>query len=147
MIEFRTSVRINRAPKDVFAIVADPRTYPLWNSAVDEVEPLPGGDERYTMSRTLPTGHATNVLEVIESVPPRRVVVRASQGPTPFVYRYELGGDDSSTVLSVDAEVELAGLLNLAGPLAARAVKTGVDENFRTLKRLVEERPEGAPAR
>jgi uncharacterized protein YndB with AHSA1/START domain len=140
MTHFQTSVRINRPPAEVFAVVADPATYPLWNSAVDDVAPIAGEDgARYTMSRSLPGGPATNVLEVLEAVAPTHVVIQASDGPTPFVYRYDLRGGDEQTVLSLDAEVELDGLFRLAGPLAVRAVKQGVDENFRSLKRLVEE--------
>jgi uncharacterized protein YndB with AHSA1/START domain len=137
VIHFETSIRIERPADDVFAVVADPQTYPRWNSAVEAVTPVEG-ERRFRMERELPTGHAENVLEVLYAEPPREVVVRAADGPTPFLYRFVLAGSNGATDLSLKADVELGGASRLFGPLAAAAVKRGVDENFSTLKRLLE---------
>ncbi len=117
-------------------MVGDPTTYSHWNSAVRSVEPLAA--DQYRMVRDLPSGTAENHLEVVAARSPDLVVIEASDGPTPFTYRYELHEADGGTELELDAEVELEGVAAILGPLAARAVKRGVDENLATLKRLLE---------
>ncbi len=142
MIRFQTDIRIERSRAEVFAIVADPETYPRWNSAVQAVEPIAtgGGATTYRMRRVLPSGPAENRLEVVSASAPGEVVIRASEGPTPFTYRYRLTEAEGGTMLALDAEVELGGVAGLLGPLAGKAVRRGVDDNLRTLKQLLERR-------
>jgi len=136
VIAFQTSIEIDRPPADVYAVVGDPTTYSRWNSAVRSVEPVDA--DGYRMVRELPTGLAENHLEVVAARSPEFVVIEASDGPTPFTYRYEIHEAGHGTELELDAEVELGGAAALLGPLAARAVKRGVDENLATLKQLLE---------
>ena len=140
MIQFQTSIHIRRPQDEVFGVIADPETYPHWNSAVQAVRPVgdDNGRRRYRMERQLPSGPADNLLEVVSATPPEEVVIRTGDPPTPFIYRYGLRSVNGGTELTVDAEVELEGLARLLGPLAGAAVKRGVDENFSTLKRLLE---------
>lgn len=138
MIHFETSVHVERRPEDVFGVLADPETYPRWNSAVREVRPVAGAAGRYRMERDLPSGRASNLLEIASATPPDEVTIRASDGPTPFTYRYRLRTTNGGTDVSLDADVDLGGFAGLLGPVAARAVRRGVDENLATLKRLLE---------
>jgi carbon monoxide dehydrogenase subunit G len=135
MIEIQTSVRIERPADAVFALLSDPREFPLWNSAVDSVRRT---GTTYAMRRTLPTGPADNELEIVESEAPTRFAIRTLSGPTPFVYRYRLVPDDGATVVELDATVELGGPVGLLGPLAARAVKRGIDANLGSLRDALE---------
>lgn len=68
---------------------------------------------------------------------PEEVVIRAGEGPTPFTYRYRLREANGGTDLTLAAEVDL-GVPRILEPVASRAVKRGVEENFATLKRLLE---------
>lgn len=140
MIHFETSIHINRPREAVFDVVSDPETYPSWNSAVQAVRPLgdTSGARAYRMERRLPSGPAENLLEVVSATPPDQLVIRASEGPTPFTHRYRLREANGGTDLSVEADVELEGTARLLGPIAAGAVRRGVDENFAALKRLLE---------
>jgi uncharacterized protein YndB with AHSA1/START domain len=139
-MHFETSVQIDRPREAVFRIVSDPETYPRWNSAVKAVHPLgtTTGTPAYRMERRLPTGRVENLLEVLSATPPSEVVIRASDGPTPFTYRYTLREANGGTELALAADVELEGLPRLLGPLAAAMVKRGVDENLAALKSLLE---------
>ena len=65
--------------------------------------------------------------------------MRTTSGPTPLLYRYHFAGDGDETGIVLDAAVELQGVAALVGPLAARAVKRGVDDNLARLKALLEE--------
>jgi hypothetical protein len=142
MAAFQTSVRILRPLHEVFAYVADPTRFHHWNSAVQSVRSTsahPGEvGSTFLMRRELPTGPAENTLEVLERTPPTAFTIRTTSGPTPFVYRYRLVADGDATVLELDATVDLTGPAALAGPLAARAIKRGVDANLATLKHLQE---------
>ena len=142
MITFQTSVRVARPREEVFAFVADPHRFPQWNSAVRSVRPTSppprATGSTYTMQRELPGGPAENTLEVVELEAPSLFALRTTSGPTPFLYRYRFTADGRATVIELDAAVELAGLTGRLGPLAARAVKRGVDANLATLKRLQE---------
>ncbi len=142
MIAFQTSVRIARPRPGLFAYVADPRQLPAWNSAVRSVRGTSATigkiGSTYTMLRELPTGLAENTLEIIELEPPSLFTLRTTAGPTPFRYRYRFRDHGSATIIELDASVELTGLAGRLGPLAAYAVKHGVNANLATLKRLQE---------
>jgi uncharacterized protein YndB with AHSA1/START domain len=142
VISFETSVRIERPIEEVFAFVSDPLLFPQWNSAVQAVHPT--GEETgglrstYSMERELPTGRVENELEVVEREYPTAFGIRTTSGPTPFLYRYRFASDGVDTVVHLDASVEVPGVAAMLGPLAARAVRRGVDANFAALKRTLE---------
>jgi carbon monoxide dehydrogenase subunit G len=148
VISFETSVRIDRPIEQVFAFVSDPIQFPHWNSAVQAVrrtsavrgasgETAESGST-YSMERELPSGRVENGLEVFVRKQPTEFGIRTTSGPTPFVYDYAFASDGEDTIVHLDASVELAGIAAVLGPLAARAVRRGVDLNFTALKRTLE---------
>jgi uncharacterized protein YndB with AHSA1/START domain len=143
MITFHTSVRIARPIHEVFAFVADPLQLPRWNSAVQSVRSTSARTGKigstYAMERKLPSGRAANELEILELQPSTTFAIRTTSGPTPFLYRYRFTTDGPATVIDLDATVELAGPTALLAPLAARAIKRGVDTNLATLKHTHEQ--------
>jgi hypothetical protein len=134
MIRFVTAIEIPRPREAVSEFVADPVRLPTWNSAVESVRAV--GGNRYAMRRTLPSGPAENALEVAPA-PPHALTLRTLSGPTPFAYRYSFEPSASGTRVVLHAEVELNGTGPLLGPLAAHAVKRGVDANLRTLRNIL----------
>jgi uncharacterized protein YndB with AHSA1/START domain len=142
VIAFATDVRIDRPIEEVFAYVSDPLNFPRWNSAVQAVRKTSAGENglasTYSMERELPTGRAVNELEVVATEPPREVAIRTTAGPTPFLYRYQLSAENGETVVKLDAEVELPGAAALLPHLARRLVEKGVNDNFATLKQILE---------
>ena len=141
MIVVNTTIRIRRPIDDVFAYVADPERFPAWNSAVTDVQPTGAtGDNRamFAMTRQLPTGTATNELRIVAFEPPTRFVIETTSGPTPFRYEYRLSGDDRAAVLELDAHADLGPLATLLGPLARRAVESGIKANLETLRGLLD---------
>jgi len=142
VIAFETSTRISRPADVVFAYVSDPLNFPRWNSAVQDVQKTsasdPGAAPAYVMVRELPAGRAVNKLEIVAIEAPCEFVIRASEGPTPFLYRYRLSAEDGQTLLHLSAEVELPRTATLLPQLARAVVKRGVDANFTALKALLE---------
>jgi hypothetical protein len=90
------------------------------------------------MERELPSGRVHNELAIVAHEPPTEFDIRTTSGPTPFNYRYRFSTANGETVVHLDAVVELNGAAALLAPLAGRAVKRGVDDNFDELKRLLE---------
>jgi uncharacterized protein YndB with AHSA1/START domain len=142
MTRFETTVAIARPRDAVFAYVADPGYFPAWNSAVESVVSLndapPAAGARYLLRRQLPTGVATNELEIVTWQPPEELAIRTTSGPTPFHYRYELATTRAGTLVSLHADVRIAGAASLLGPLAAQAIKRGVNANLATLRHILE---------
>lgn len=142
MTTFSTSVRIRRPVEAVYAFVADPLQFPRWNSAVHTVH-LTSGElgrvgSRYSMQRRLPVGQVENELEVFSCEHATEFGIRTTSGPTPFRYMYRFALNGVDTVIQLDAGVELSGVASVLGPLAASAVRRGVDANLATLKRALE---------
>lgn len=142
MITFETSVRIKRRIDEVFSYVSDPLKFPRWNSAVGAVRKTsPGANgvaSTYSMERELPSGRAINQLEVVANEAPREFAIRATAGPTPFVYRYSFRSENGETVVELDGVVELSGVAAFLPQVARRTIKSGVDENLAMLKRILE---------
>jgi uncharacterized membrane protein len=145
VIAFETNIRIDRPVEEVFAYVSEPLNFPDWNSGVETMRKTSAGEggvvSRYVMERELPTGRATDELDVVASEPPRQFAIRAITGPTPFLYRYRFAAANGETTVHLDAEVELPGPASLLSQLARRAVKNGVDQNLATLKQILEATP------
>ncbi len=142
MITFETSIRIGRPIDEVFGFVSDPLSFPRWNSAVEAVRGTSAQPRRvgstYSMQRELPMGRVENGLEVFEREVPTEFGLRTTSGPTPFVYRYHFNSEGADTIVHLGATVELNGVAAAFGPLAARAVRRGVDANFAALKATLE---------
>jgi uncharacterized membrane protein len=147
VIAFETDVRIERPIEEVFAYVSDPTNFPRWNSAVRAVGKTSAGGNAvgstYVMERQLPSGRAVNDLEVVACERPRAFGVRTTSGPTPFVYRYQFSSRNGETLVQLDAEVEPPGVAVLVPLLARRAVRSGVDDNFASLKEILEQHSGG----
>ena len=79
-------------------------------------------------------------MEIVAHEAPTRFTIATTSGPTPLTYRYALSPDGGATLLELHATVELSGIAGLAGPLAVRAVKRGMDANLATLKAALERR-------
>jgi uncharacterized membrane protein len=142
VISFETDVRIGRPIEEVFAYVSEPLNFPRWNAAVRAMRETSAGgdgvDSSYVMERELPTGRAINELDVVASEAPREFAIRATAGPTPFLYRFRFSSENGETVVRLDAEVRLPGAAALLPKLARRAVQRGVDNNLAGLKRILE---------
>ena len=91
------------------------------------------------MERQLPTGAASNQLEIVARERPYEFAIRTAMGPTPFLYRYEFALENDKTIVQLDAQVELDGVAAFMPHLAQRALKHGVDDNLAALKQILEQ--------
>jgi uncharacterized protein YndB with AHSA1/START domain len=144
VIAFQTTLRVKRPIEEVFAFVSNPLLFPQWNSAVQTVHDISaesdGPGSTYLMQRQLRSGPAENQLEVFSREHPTNFGIRTTSGPTPFLYHYRFASDGIATVVHLNASVELHGVTAALAPVAARAVRRGVDANLATLKHTLETR-------
>lgn len=150
MITFEVSVVIEKPLEQVFGFVAAGENGPKWNSAVKSVRKISEGPvnvgTKYSIIRQLPSGSAENTYEVVEYEENKKLSIKIISGPTPFLYRYSFTPSNKGTELSLKAEAEKEGLIEVLGTKARVApefvlrgfVKRGVEENFQTLKSLLE---------
>lgn len=142
MIRLSTSIVVARSAEDVFDVVADPRRFPEWNSAVESVNSPSAGmsdiGARYVMHRQLSSMHAVNDLEIVAHERPREFAIRTTSGPTPFAYRFRVEATGTATTLTLNAEIDPSSVPVVVRPLAGRLIKRGIDENLFALKHLLE---------
>ncbi len=79
----------------------------------------------YDMERKVPGGAATNELELVRGKPQTEFTIRTLSGPTPFTYRFRFSPYDQTTLVLLDAEVDLGGAADLLAPLVRRAAGGG----------------------
>ena len=146
---FQTTIDIARPARDVFAVLADTETAPLWYeavvSAVKTTAGPVGNGTRYRLRRSLPGGPVDNDVELSDYQPTETVTRTSITGPTPFRYRYRLaptGARTTRVTLSGDITADgLSGIPAALAPLAAQFFGRGMRHNLAALKRLVESRP------
>lgn len=101
------SARINQAPENVYAAIADVGAYPTWFEGVTRVEMLdsPAGKIRFREHMT--TGPV--VMEVAETVPPARFVTRIADPDQPFggTWTFELSPAGGGTDLTITERGEV----------------------------------------
>jgi hypothetical protein len=139
MIVIDAKIRIERDVAAVFGYAANPENFPAWNSAVTAVRPT--SRSTYLMTRQLPTGAATNELQVVASESPTRFSIETTSGPTPFHYEYTLDDDGDATVLRLHARADLGPLAEVLGPLARHGLGRGIGANLEALKHILEHEP------
>lgn len=150
MIKFEVTITIRRPLEDVFRFVAQGENGSKWNSAVKEVKQVSEGTvgvgTQYWMLRELPNGKVENTYEITEFEPNKKLSIKIVSGPTPFFYRYTFEPSGESTRLSLHAEVDKEGLVEVLGTkariapefLLTRFLREGVESNFKSLKSILE---------
>ena len=95
MIVFQTRVGIERPIEEVFAYVSDPGNFPVLERGRPGRTPDVRGSEQRRLDlrdqRQLPSGAATNQLEIAKGEQPHEFAIGTTAGPTPFLYRYTFG--------------------------------------------------------
>lgn len=104
MIEFNTSVRIGRAPGQVFCVLADFETYlARWARgpvAVVRTDGDGGVGSRYMITARAGPATVRSPYEVTGYNPPGSLVGHGVAGPVRFQEEYRLTADGAATILT-----------------------------------------------
>ena len=140
-IEYR--VVINRPVDTVFAYVANLENLKQWQSGLIESKPITSGPtgvgSKVAVVRQLLGQKLEGVAEVVAFEPGRVVSVRVTAGPMSVTATNTFEALGNTTRLTSVGELDMEGLLKLAGPLAARGVKKQMEENLENLKKILEQ--------
>ena len=133
---------VDAPPAVVFAFLTDPGKATVWQASLLEADykpdpPVRKGTEIHEVRKFLGR-KIESIVEVTEFEPGRLFGGRMRSGPVPWQFRYTFEGADGSTRVSFHMEGEPGGFFHLAEPLVVRTVKKQLENDFSTLKELVE---------
>lgn len=126
-IDVTVSRSIGRAPRDVFAYLADPARDPEWIGGLIEVHP-PAGPLAVGTQVERVAGFMGRrieyVLEVVALEPGRRIAMRSIRAPFPMRVTYAVAPEDpSGSTVSLRVEGGPGGIARLIHPLMSRRVR------------------------
>ena len=142
-VDVVTSVEIARPRGEVAAFAADPDNATAWYQNIKSVEwrtprPLTVGSRVAFVARFL-GGRLAYTYEVKEHVPGERLVMSTEQGPFPMETTYAWEDTPSGgTRMTLRNRGEPSGLVRVAGPLLAAAMRRANRKDLQQLKRIQE---------
>jgi uncharacterized protein YndB with AHSA1/START domain len=140
------SITIDRAPDVVFAVLADPSTWPAWVADMKRVEapsPMKAGDPFREVTVFRGDDRAARG-EVVTVEPPRLLVIRLLEvfsGPDVLpTRRFELAPAGAGTRVTWTNEVEVRGLARALRPVLPAMFRGKMNGYLEALKSVVERR-------
>jgi hypothetical protein len=140
--------KINRAPEDVFAYLANRTNLPQWSQGVGSVRKLTkeavGAGSRFRieakgMGRLLPSVYEITAYEA------PAMLAGKNTGLLSFVETFELAKAGVATEVVQSAEVALGTRVLFLAPLLRLALGSQLRKDLETLKRVLEALPVAAP--
>jgi len=126
----------------VFAYLTDREKATIWQASLLEAQfspdaPVQKGTEIHEVRKFLGR-RVESAVEVTEFEPDRLFGGRVTSGPVPWQFRYTFEETDGSTRVTFHIEGEPGGFFRLAEPFVVRTIEKQTENDFSTLKELVE---------
>jgi hypothetical protein len=142
MIEFDTSVRIDRAREQVFGILADfESNLARWAKgpvAAARTAGDGGAGSRYVVTARVGPAKVRSPYEVTGYDPPARFAGNGTAGPVRFHEEYSLTADGPMTILTQSIRATPRGLFRLAEGALRRQLQQLIASDLDRLKSLAE---------
>ena len=142
MIEFDTTVRIHRAPDQVFSVLADFETYlARWAKgpvAAARTHGDGGIGTHYTVTARVGPAKVRSPYEVTDHDAPKHLGGNGVAGPVRFHEDYSLTEDGGVTVLTQSIRATPRGPFRLAERLLERQLRRLIASDLERLRSLVE---------
>jgi carbon monoxide dehydrogenase subunit G len=132
------NIMINRPPAEVFAELTDFATWPKWQGGLESVEQIsPGPLQVGSQIRQIrQSGKPTeSLIEVTRLVPNQMLGVKSPSRPLAWDGDFTLQPVDDGTQLTLQFEIQSAGLVGFLSDLIIRLT---LGQELRTFKALVE---------
>jgi uncharacterized protein YndB with AHSA1/START domain len=144
VITFQTgSLKVKRPVDEVFAYLTDVDRQAEWSNAVVESRRegfgQVGRGTRYHCKIRFLGRLVEGVAEVSDYQPNRRIEFTNLTGPMPYTWDIVVEPSDGGTLLTSHGQAEPAGVFKLAAPVIRGAMKQQAENDFRTLKTILEE--------
>jgi hypothetical protein len=142
MIEFDTTVRIDRTPRQVFSVLADFETYLARWAKGPVAAARTGGDggagSRYVITARVGPARVRSSYDVTAYDPPSSLTGNGTAGPVRFREEYRLSADEAGTILTQSIRAAPRGLFRLAARPLRRQLQGLIAADLGRLKDLVE---------
>ncbi len=142
MLEIEKSIQIERPLQEVFDFISDPANDAKWQASTEFAEWTsegpPGVGSTIRQGGKFLGREMTGTGEVTAWDPPNHIGVRSLTGPVPFESTTTLESRENGTLLTVKTRAEPGGFFKLAGGLLRRQLLKQLDEDFETLKKMME---------
>jgi uncharacterized protein YndB with AHSA1/START domain len=144
MISFQTgSLKVKRPVDEVFAYLTDVDKQAEWSNAVLESHRegfgQVGKGTRYHTKIRILGRLVEGVAEVSDYQPNRRIEFTNLTGPMPYTWDVVVEASDGATLLTGHGQAEPVGVFKIAAPVIRGAMKRQAENDFRTLKTILEE--------
>lgn len=143
------SVTVNRPAQEAFEYTSNYENVSTWQALVMNVRKTsdgPIGQGTTIVSRIKFLGAQFDVpTETTEWDPPRSFAVRNTGGPLPISMRFSFTPEGDSTQVTMDYEMDLGGLFQIATPLLEPVVRRQMQSDLDALKAVLESQPAAAP--
>ncbi len=139
-----SSIEIARKPEEIFAYIDELERHKEWQPAIVSARREPSGPTRvgtHTIEmRRIPGGPREFVSEIVEHVPPRRMVFQGLNGPIRprGTITIEPVGDGSRSRFTLDLDLVGHGIGKLFAIMARRQARKTVPEDQARLKTIME---------
>ena len=144
MISINESTVIARSSEEVFAFVSDQTNAVRWQSGIVDIRRLTNGPPavgtRHAFTRTLMGKRMTGENEYVEFEPGKRVAFRTTSGPG-LLASYSVEPTPAGTRLTATLDLDVSGIMSVAEPLVARALKRDVKANLARLQAILDASP------
>jgi hypothetical protein len=142
MITHELEILINRPVGVVFAYLTDVTAYTRWQSQLVDYRqtsagPLAVGSTGIAV-RTVMGQRTESTWQVTELIPSTAYTVKGTSGPLAYEIAHTLQPAGSSTRLHVRFQAQPTGLLKIAEPVMAGAIKKDLEDGYHKLKALLE---------
>ncbi|MEA4909579.1 MAG: hypothetical protein GYA17_09425 [Chloroflexi bacterium] len=142
MIQFETSILIDRPMADVAAFLADPLNLPRWQSMVLDIQPTSAGPlgagSTFATTSEVMGRRLEGRLQISHYDLPEQLGFSVTSGPMSVHIDLRLKPAGSGVKLGVHAQGEPGGALKLAGPMLERQVRSQMEANLARLKTVLE---------
>jgi carbon monoxide dehydrogenase subunit G len=142
MINFSTTIHIERPQQEIFDFMADPTNDTEWRDSAVSSEwvgegPAGVGSKLKSVDRLLGR-KIESTSEVTVWDPPRQYGQKSIGGPVPFALTVTLDPAGSGTQVTIEGQAEIGGFFKLAEGLAGKQLKKQIETDFAGLKRVLE---------
>ena len=139
--DVRVAAHIARPPDEVADYMFEPSHDPEWITGIEQVDPPAApvgvGTETHRLARFM--GRRIDyVLNVVEHVPNRRLVMESVQAPFPMRVTYGVEPDESGSRVSLRVTGGYGLFMRLAQPIVSRQIRRSLQADLRHLRRRLE---------
>jgi carbon monoxide dehydrogenase subunit G len=142
MIQFETTILINRPIQEVFTFLSNPLNLPRWQSMVKEVQPASQGTlgkgATFTIKSEMMGQKMEGRIEIVDIEPPSTFAFRNQSGPMSVMVTMNLKPAGAGAQVAIRAMGEPGGMFKLAEPVLAKQVQSQMETNLARLKDYLE---------